>query len=480
MTITVPDFDKVNVLIVGDVMLDRYWYGDTSRVSPEAPVPVVKINQREDRPGGAANVALNVRALGAQTTIIGTVGDDEAAAVLKAQLSGANVHHDLITIADMPTVTKLRVLSRHQQLLRMDFEEPHHAAASSEVVDRFNEQLKEASVVIFSDYQKGTLADIQMMIASAKAVNVPVFVDPKHSDVSLYQGATVLKPNLSEFYAMAGHCDHEQEMIEKANHLIKQYQLQALLVTRGEQGMTLLSADHPEYHLPTRAKEVFDVTGAGDTVMAVLAASYAAGCSLQDAMLLANAAAGIAVSKLGAAIVSWPELRRVIQRHQADPDGVMTAEQLLLAVAEAKAKGEKVVLTNGCFDILHAGHVQYLEQAKSYGDKLIVAVNSDRSVKQLKGSGRPLNTLDKRMAVLAGLSAIDWVVPFDSLTPEHLITEVLPDVLVKGGDYQGKEIAGAAAVIDNGGCVELASFVEGCSSSSLLRRLNQETEEERE
>lgn len=480
MNIDIPDLSGVNVLIVGDVMLDRYWHGDSSRISPEAPVPVVKIDQRQDRPGGAANVALNVCALVAKTTIIGTVGDDEAASILKSQLSAANIRHHFVTVAGMPTVTKLRVLSRHQQLLRMDFEQPHHSKTSQQIVDLFSQQLPQADVVIFSDYQKGTLNDIQTMIARAKAAGIPVFVDPKQADVSLYQGATLLKPNLNEFYAMAGHCQNEQEMLRKANLILQQYQLTALLITRGEHGMTLLPRGQSEYHLPTRAKEVFDVTGAGDTVIAVLATTYAAGCSLSDAMALANAAAGIVVSKLGASTVSLPELQQVLQQHQDDPGGVVNKEQLQFAVNEAKEKGQRIVMTNGCFDILHAGHVHYLKQAKLHGDKLIVAVNSDASVERLKGDGRPLNSLDKRMAVLAGLSAVDWVVPFDQLTPEQLISDILPDVLVKGGDYQGKDIAGGDVVVDNGGRVQIVGIVEGCSSSHLLDCLNQETEEERE
>ncbi len=476
----IPDFRQAHVLIVGDVMLDRYWHGATSRISPEAPVPVVHIQQNEDRPGGAGNVALNVRSLGATATLLGLIGHDEAGRILQDQLEGAKINTHLLPV-DMPTVTKLRVMSRHQQLIRLDFEEPPVEDQHFEALFKHYQTLiNDADAVIFSDYNKGALRRLPEFIKVAREANVPVLIDPKYHDVSIYRGATLLTPNFKEFESVVGPCRNEEDIVKKGQALLKEHDLSALLVTRGDRGMTLLRANQPELHVPTRAKEVFDVTGAGDTVIASLSAAIASGAALDDAVVLANAAAGISVAKLGAATVSLPELRGALHNHQGEPAGVMTEEQLLFAVQEARARGKRIVMTNGCFDILHAGHVHYLEQAKQYGDHLIVAVNDDASVKQLKGKGRPVNSLEKRMAVLSGLSAVDWVVPFSEDTPERLIKAVTPDVLVKGGDYKVEEIAGSDHVLKNGGRVEILDFVEGLSTTSLINKIHNELEEDKE
>lgn len=478
--INLPDFSQAHVLVVGDVMLDRYWHGSTSRISPEAPVPVVHIKESEDRPGGAGNVALNVRALGSTASLLGLVGMDEAGRILREQLEGAKIHGHLLE-ADMPTVTKLRVISRHQQLIRLDFEErPVDDEHFKNLFEKYEVLIKKANAVIFSDYNKGALKQLPKFIEVACKAKVPVFIDPKYHDFNIYQGATLLTPNFKEFESVVGPCQNEEDIVKKGRALLKAHNLTALLVTRGERGMTLLRADQPELHIPTRAKEVFDVTGAGDTVIASVAAAVASGTDLADAVVLANAAAGISVGKLGAATVSLPELRGVLQDHRGEPSGVVAEDQLLLAVEEARSRGERIVMTNGCFDILHAGHVHYLDQAKQYGDYLIVAINDDASVRQLKGKGRPVNSLEKRMAVLSGLSATDWVVPFFEDTPERLIKAVTPDVLVKGGDYKIEEIAGADHVLKQGGRVEILDFLEGLSTTSLLNKINQEAEEEKE
>jgi D-beta-D-heptose 7-phosphate kinase / D-beta-D-heptose 1-phosphate adenosyltransferase len=478
--VKVPDFRQARVLIVGDVMLDRYWHGSTSRISPEAPVPVVHIKKNEDRPGGAGNVALNVRSLGATASLLGLIGDDEAGKILQDQLEGAKIQGSLLQV-DMPTVTKLRVISRHQQLIRLDFEEPPIEDQHFEgLFEKYEALINEADAVIFSDYNKGALRRLPDFIKVARQANVPIFIDPKYDDVSIYRGATLLTPNFKEFESVVGPCRTEEEIVQKGRALLKKYELEALLVTRGERGMTLLREGKPELHVPTRAKEVFDVTGAGDTVIATLAAAVAGGAELDDAVVLANAAAGISVGKLGAATVSLPELCGSLHNHQGEPAGVMTEEQLLLAVQEARSRGDRVVMTNGCFDILHAGHVHYLEQAKQHGDLLIVAVNDDASVKQLKGAGRPVNSLEKRMVVLSGLGAVDWVVAFSEDTPERLIKAVTPDVLVKGGDYKVEEIAGSDHVLKNGGKVEILGFVEGLSTTSLINKIHQDLEGDEE
>ncbi len=467
-----PPFHQAQVLVVGDVMLDRYWHGPTSRISPEAPVPVVKVGQIEDRPGGAANVALNVAALGAATRLIGVTGKDESAHILETRLNAANVACDFIKCDESPTITKLRVISRHQQLIRLDFEEAFVDFDESELMEHFGVALKHADAVILSDYNKGCLLNHQELIAAAKARGIPLLADPKGADFAKYRGATLITPNLGEFEAVVGPCLNEAMLVEKGVKLLKELELQALLVTRGEQGMTLIREGQSELHLPARAREVYDVTGAGDTVISTLATALAAGASLPQATALSNVAAGIVVGKLGTAAISAPELRREVSRDQGSDTGVMTPEQLKIALDDARTQGEKIVMTNGCFDILHAGHVAYLEQAKSLGDRLIVAVNSDESVKRLKGEGRPINPVERRMAVLAALSAVDWVVPFAEDTPHALLHLFEPDVLVKGGDYTVDQVVGAEIVYAYGGDVQVLDMVDDCSTTAIVEKIN--------
>lgn len=472
MKITLPDYDKAQVLVVGDVMLDRYWHGPTARISPEAPVPVVKVEQIEERPGGAANVALNVSALGGKVNLIGLVGIDEAANILVKTLKSVHVTTDFVSVPNFPTITKLRVLSRHQQLLRLDFEEGFGGIDSTEILEKMHSSLtRQQSVVILSDYNKGSLADVQKMIQLAKKFNALVLVDPKGSEFEKYRGATLLTPNLTEFEAVVGKCHSDNELVEHGLALIKEFDLEALLVTRSEHGMTLLREGQEPLHLPTQAQEVYDVTGAGDTVISVLASSLAAGSSFEQACALANAAAGVVVGKIGTSTVNTIELANAVYSQQELGFGVLSEEQLKLAVKLAQHRGEKVVMTNGCFDILHAGHVSYLNSARELGNRLIVAVNSDQSVRRLKGQGRPVNPVDRRMAVLAGLGAVDWVIEFTEETPQRLIAEILPDLLVKGGDYKPEEIAGGKEVIANGGEVRVLQFEEGCSTSEIIKTI---------
>jgi D-beta-D-heptose 7-phosphate kinase/D-beta-D-heptose 1-phosphate adenosyltransferase len=476
MKITLPEYDKAQVLVVGDVMLDRYWHGPTARISPEAPVPVVKVEQIEERPGGAANVALNVAALGGKVNLIGLVGIDEAANVLVKNLKSVHVNTDFVSVPNFPTITKLRVLSRHQQLLRLDFEEGFDDVDSTEILEKMQTSLtRQPSVVILSDYNKGSLADVQKMIQLAKKCNSQVLVDPKGSEFEKYRGATLLTPNLTEFEAVVGKCHSEKELVERGLALIKELDLEALLVTRSEHGMTLLREGQAPLHLPTQAQEVYDVTGAGDTVISVLASSLAAGSSFEQACALANAAAGVVVGKIGTSTVNTIELANAVYSQQEIGFGVLSEEQLKLAVKLAQHRGEKVVMTNGCFDILHAGHVSYLNTAREQGNRLIVAVNSDQSVRNLKGQGRPVNPVDRRMAVLSGLAAVDWVIEFTEETPQRLIAEILPDLLVKGGDYQPEDIAGGKEVIANGGEVRVLQFEEGCSTSEIINTIRKNT-----
>ncbi|MCP5156995.1 MAG: bifunctional D-glycero-beta-D-manno-heptose-7-phosphate kinase/D-glycero-beta-D-manno-heptose 1-phosphate adenylyltransferase HldE [Ectothiorhodospiraceae bacterium] len=464
-----PPFERARVLVVGDVMLDRYWHGDTTRVSPEAPVPVVRVREREDRPGGAANVAVNVAAVGARAALVGVVGHDEAGASVESLLVARGVEPRLVRHPSAGTITKWRVLSRHQQLIRLDSEPEPAQLADAGLGAGFAAALDECDVVVVSDYAKGTLSDVQALIQAARAAGKPVLVDPKGLDFGRYRGATLITPNLNEFEAVVGVCGDDAILVERAAALARAHALDAVLVTRGDRGMTLVERDGAVVHLGQEARQVYDVTGAGDTVIAVLAAAIAAGDSPVNAARLANAAAGIVVGKLGAATVSRDELAASLAL--VHHGGVLDEERLVLAVAAARAAGETVVMTNGCFDILHAGHVGYLEAARALGDRLVVAVNDDDSVRRLKGPRRPVNPIDQRMEVLAALGCVDWVVPFAEDTPERLICRVLPAVLVKGGDYRPEDVAGGGCVRRNGGRVTILPYRAGCSTSATIAAL---------
>lgn len=478
MKIQIPSFQSIRALVVGDVMLDRYWSGDTSRISPEAPVPIVHIQNLEERPGGAGNVALNIAALGAQVDLLSFCGDDNEGDILEKKLSHASVNCYLHKITQSRTVTKLRILSLHQQLIRLDFEEQPYQIDYTYLKQLFDQRLKYCNVVILSDYAKGCLAYAQDLIQLARKAGKPVFVDPKSKDFKIYQGATVLTPNRREFEAVVDRCDSEHTLLQKGTQLLEMHNFQAILVTRGEQGMTLIQKDQAEVYLPAYAKQVYDVTGAGDTAIACLALTYAAQADLVQSAQLANIAAGIVVGKLGAATVSPVELRYAIQIQQLSSHrGILPEAELKTIVEDAKAHDERIVMTGGCFDILHAGHVAYLEQAKRLGDRLIVAINDDESVSKLKGLGRPINNLANRMAVLAGLSVVDWVIPFSEATPERLIKLLLPDIWVKGSDYQVHELSEAKAIQEYGGQIKLINFVEGCSTSAIISKIQEQEKE---
>ncbi|MGY4674295.1 bifunctional D-glycero-beta-D-manno-heptose-7-phosphate kinase/D-glycero-beta-D-manno-heptose 1-phosphate adenylyltransferase HldE [Ursidibacter arcticus] len=464
-------FNQAKVLVLGDVMLDRYWFGATNRISPEAPVPVVKVQQNEERAGGAANVAMNIASLNVPVTLHGLIGKDDAGQALDKLLNTHQIKNQCVALGSHPTITKLRILSRHQQLLRLDFEENFHNVDSQPLLAKLAEEVAAYGALILSDYGKGTLDSVQQMIQIARKANVPVLIDPKGTDFERYRGATLLTPNMAEFEAVVGHCATDDEIVAKGLKMIAEYELSALLVTRSEKGMTLLRPNHDVFHLPTQAKEVYDVTGAGDTVISVLATAIADGRSLEEACYLANAAAGIVVGKLGTSTVTPSELEQAIHQRTETGFGVVSEDTLKSIVEQAKQRGEKIVMTNGCFDILHPGHVSYLENARKLGDRLIVAVNTDDSVKRLKGESRPINSLDARMAVLAGLASVDWVVPFSEDTPQRLIGEILPDLLVKGGDYKPEDIAGSKEVWANGGDVRVLNFENGCSTTNVIKKI---------
>ncbi len=469
IAVKIPRFDSASVLTVGDAMLDRYWHGDTRRVSAEAPIPVVDVNDIEDRPGGAANVALNVATLGARSALVAATGKDDMASVLKAKLESSGIGCSFIESDTHPTITKIRVVSRHQQVVRADFEEPfdvdpvelHDLVSALDGYDN----------VILSDYDKGIFREPVSIIKLAASKKCPVLVDPKFKSFEAYEGATLIKPNRLELEASIGQWNSESDMVEKCKVLMDRISVGAMLVTRASEGMTLILKDAEEVHFPARTRDVYDTSGAGDTVIATLAAALASGETLKDAVALSNIAAGIVVSHFGVTSVSGPELRAELDLSEPLDKGHMSSEQLAISVQLAKNRGEKIVFTNGCFDILHAGHVDYLAEAKQEGDRLIVAINADESVNRLKGEGRPINPLDRRMTMLAGLSAVDWVVPFDEDTPEELLRLLEPDVLVKGGDYGIDQVVGADIVRAYGGEVKVLKLIEDCSTSALVEKI---------
>ena len=472
MRLEMPPFQQSRILVVGDVMLDRYWHGDTGRVSAEAPVPVVDVKDVEDRPGAAANVALNVASLGASATLIGLVGEDEAGDVLVDKLHGAGIDCRLRRVKGHTTTTKLRIVSQNQQLVRADFES-HAPMDATALVASLEEALARSSNVLLSDYDKGVLVDPQLVIARARKENRPVLVDPKFKDFRAYAGAALIKPNRLELQHAIGEWSSEAEMVSRCQQLINEIGVEAMLVTRSSEGMTLIRQSGDGFHFPARRREVYDVSGAGDTVIATLCAALGSGETMADAVGLANIAAGLVVGHFGITSVSGPELRQEVSGEIDFDAGRMSPEQLKIAVDEARSRGEKIAMTNGCFDIVHAGHVGYLAEARLEGDRLIVAVNGDESVRRLKGEGRPVITLDHRMTILAGLSAVDWVVSFDEDTPRALITELRPDVLVKGGDYSDDQVVGADIVKSYNGSVKVLSLVEDCSTSALVEKIRE-------
>jgi D-beta-D-heptose 7-phosphate kinase/D-beta-D-heptose 1-phosphate adenosyltransferase len=462
--------NKGHVLVFGDIILDRYISGSVDRVSPEAPVPVLKPSNEEIRLGGAANVALNLSSLGSNTTLIGVTGKDESSTQIIDLLKKNNIKKAL-SKSNHPTISKLRILASQQQLIRIDNEEEFSETDWQSSLSNYRKHinLKKNKVLIISDYEKGTLKNIPLIIREAKKLKKIILVDPKGDDFSKYKSADIITPNFQEFERVVGKVNSEPEITKKGKNLIKSLNLNSLLITRGSEGMTLLDKRNGKIireDFPTEARDVFDVSGAGDTVIASIAAGLAGGFSLSESIRLANLAAGIVVGKSGTATVSQAELVPYLGLSES----YVSFNEVKVYSRDLHERGIKIVFTNGCFDILHAGHVEYLEAAKELGDKLIVAINTDRSVRKLKGSSRPINTLAHRARVLASLQCIDKVVFFDEDTPIKLIKAIRPDVLVKGGDYKLKDIVGHKEVSQSGGSVVTIPLVKGLSTSKIISK----------
>ena len=462
------ELKKGKVIVFGDIMLDKYLSGSIDRISPEAPVPVLNPSSEEIRLGGAANVALNLSSLGVKTTLLGVTGKDDDSEKIIDLLKLNKIRFSLRRSV-VPTISKTRLLSSQQQLLRIDEEEKFLDADWKASLGKFLKLVNQENnkVFVLSDYGKGTLMDTKLIIRRAKAKGKIILIDPKGKDFSKYVGADLITPNLNEFMEVVGKITSEKELTKKGKNLIKSLKLKALLITRGPDGMTLLENKNNKIKrtdFPTQAKDVFDVSGAGDTVIASVASGLAADFTLEESIRLANIAAGIVVAKLGTASVYLDEIRPYYEKRipYLNLEGARTLVELF------RERNQKIVFTNGCFDILHAGHVEYLEAAKSKGDKLIVGINSDRSVSQLKGSKRPINKLIHRAKVLGSLRCVDEVVMFDEETPIKLIKSLKPDFLVKGGDYKVQDIVGYDVVSKYGGSIITIPLIKGLSTTKIL------------
>jgi D-beta-D-heptose 7-phosphate kinase/D-beta-D-heptose 1-phosphate adenosyltransferase len=469
-------FSRARVLVFGDVMLDRFVYGSVERMSPEAPVPVMNIERTSDLPGGAANVARNVAGLGGQSVLIGVVGSDEAADQLRGRLAeNPALRAQLIVDASRPTTLKTRFIGERQQILRTDVESkaPLSESVAATVLGQFQAALADTDIVVLSDYAKGVLCDgvVSEAIAAARAAGKQILVDPKSRSFLRYKGTTVLTPNRHELQAACSHeCSTDEQVVAGAREILAQGICSTLVVTRGKDGMSIVRDDGTATHIKTQASEVYEVTGAGDTAVAALAVGLAGGADIGEAVHLANMAAGIVVGKFGIATVTAAE----IVAHLDDSSGsrmkfaLNTVQHL---VHRWRQLGLRIAFTNGCFDLLHPGHLSLLNQAKQTADRLVVGLNSDLSTRRLKGAGRPVQSAMARAMVLTSLKAVDAVVIFEEDTPRSLIAALEPDVLVKGADYSVENVVGADLVLARGGKVVLAELVPSQSTTNTIQRI---------
>jgi D-beta-D-heptose 7-phosphate kinase / D-beta-D-heptose 1-phosphate adenosyltransferase len=478
---TIDGLGKPKLAVVGDLILDHYVFGAVSRISPEAPIPVLHVSREEDRLGGAANVAANILSLGGRGTLVGALGRDEPGARFRKLVQGARgLSLSATQTPARPTVLKTRMVSQNQQMLRVDREQ-HGALSETEIADvaaRARKAVAGVRAVVISDYGKGVVTPESAQALIKAAAGVPVIVDPKGRDWTRYTGATAVTPNRAEAEAATGiDCATLDGVREAGKWLCRKLKLKAAVITLSSQGVAVVPARGEMAHFPANARSVYDVTGAGDTFIACFALCVAGGADFNTAARVANYAAALKVARFGAVAVTREELRRsVISAHEGfDHAGkVLTAPELVEALGEHRARGERVVFTNGCFDLLHQGHVTYLNFCRGQGDVVVVGLNSDASVRRLKGPSRPVNEADARARVLAALSDVDYVTVFDGDTPEKLIRQVRPEVLVKGEDWAGKRVAGANFVESTGGKVVFAPLVQGKSTTSLIAKSKQE------
>lgn len=476
----VKSFKNYKILIIGDIMLDNFVYGHVERISPEGPIPILKYTHQKMMAGGAGNVAANIISLGGHAHLISCVGKDDKAEALKAQLKSQNISAYLAKDENRPTTEKTRYIAKGQQLLRLDNELAMSISASieQELLEEIQQCISNFDVILLSDYAKGVLTASlsQKVIALANEYNKPILVDPKGSQWSAYKKATLITPNIHEAAVITGYtAQNNKEAEDTAHRLAQDYELKGLLLTRGAQGMSLYEGENMR-HFATEAAEVADVSGAGDTVVATFALALAAGVDMATAAAISNSAAGIVVEKSGTATVTASELMaRTGQAIHQYHDELMALDALLARVENWKKRGFTIGFTNGCFDLLHAGHLHNFIEAKKECDRLIVAVNSDASVKRLKGETRPVQSLEDRARVLAHIREIDAVCMFEEDTPYDLIQKLQPDILIKGGDYKPEDIAGYDIVRARGGRVVTIPLLEGFSTTATIAKIANKT-----
>ncbi len=470
--------ERPKVLVVGDLILDEYLWGGVTRISPEAPVPVLETKSENLSLGGAANVANNLAALGCEVTLIGAIGQDEKGDRLLELIKERGIHTEgIFRFVHRPTTSKMRIIAHNQQILRIDKEDNRPITEETEKkIIKFTDQiLPEMDGVIVSDYQKGVLTEkvIKNLVHRAQKAKKKVIVDPKSADFSLYKGATVLTPNQKEVERSVPIKVNSLEDLERAaEYLLSLTRADALLVTRGKDGMTLYKNKEKPTAIPTEAKEVFDVTGAGDTVVSVFGMAVFVGFDFEEAAWLSNMAASIVVGKVGTAAVTLNEINEFLQEEMfRTSHTLLRLEELKKLVSLAKSTGKTVVFTNGCFDIIHGGHIEFLQKAKAKGDLLVVGLNSDASVRAIKGDGRPIKTQKERADILSALRYVDYITIFDETTPKQLISEIRPDILVKGNDYAIDEVVGREIVEGYGARVELIPIVKGLSTTKTVEKI---------
>lgn len=471
------NFEQVRVLVIGDIMLDRFRYGQVSRLSPEAPVPVMHVKDDKVMQGGAGNVAANLVALGCTCGVLGVIGDDEAGAQVRGLLAKGSVDGSgLVVDAGRRTTIKTRLIGGSQQLLRFDEEDVDSLDPATEaaIIERFDSVIAGYGIVAISDYAKGVLTDAVLahVIRRCNALGIPTFVDPKRADMCAYAGATLIKPNLAELKTATGVSGHSLEQVTKAAEVLIEQTGSMILVTMSEAGMTLFGKAGERWRFPAREAEVFDVSGAGDTALATLCAAWGAGYEPEQAVRLANVAAGVVVRKLGTATITVEELALALESEDQETHiGVASLSKARMQVLTWKRQGLRVGFTNGCFDIVHAGHIRILQEARKRCDRLVVGLNSDASVSRLKGPERPVQSESSRGIVLSAVDAVDLVVIFDEDTPLELIKTLKPTDLIKGADYTEETVVGAAEVKAEGGRVHLIDLVPGLSTTQAVERI---------
>ena len=478
----IQKFSKTKILCIGDIMLDHFMYGTVSRISPEAPVPIFHFSHEKQMLGGVGNVISNLRALNCQVTFLGGIGDDESGKKVSELLSETMCHSKLLKLKNVPTICKTRFIAGHNHLLRADFEEK--VSIPQTLIPRLLKLLRQVipsvDIVLLSDYDKGILSDelTPQIIKICHEFHKPVLVDPKTTNYKRYYGATLVKPNLKEFSAVVGENlnPKDKDFLEKvktnASALFKKFQIGGIVLTLSEHGMVYIDSQNPKeiVQIPTKAREVYDVSGAGDTSLAVLGAAIGAGAPVKDAIKLANLASGIVVGKLGTATASIQELTDRLNETLEQPSKIITKAQAKTILSNLKEKGKKIGFTNGCFDLLHLGHLSSLKQAKEHCDVLVVGVNSDASIKRYKGPNRPIQNQETRANILAALEIVDYVIIFDEDTALPLIQEIRPDIIAKEG-YTLDKWPEAQWLLKNGGEAVVLKRIDGQSTTSQIERM---------